>query len=437
MQNSARGGFLLPVVAGIAYFALGYMVAHMPDVPTNSAYAWFGAGVMLGPLLVAPIGRWPLYMGAIGVAALAAAGLWLDISWLERVLLVAGELVIAGTAAWLLRRAVGGPLAFDSLTSVALFLAIAVVGGGVCAAAVGAPVTSQLYGDTYLHRFEFRFFSHVVGVLVVAPAIVAWAHWRPKRSGGMSRYEFLVGAAAYLLLLASAQWVFDGDPATRFDNLGGFALTYVPIPFLVLTSLAWGLRGGSIAVLGLAFIAILNASQGEGPFAAAYLESGGAVIETQGYLIVNALLAILMAAVRSAEKRADDTAAEWRSRFESAVGAAGSLVYEVDPRAGTIAWGGDPRKLTGYAAAELATIAQWFERVHPDDRADLKRHFDDLASGAQASAAMQYRIARADGATVVVDHDGSAIADFNDSVHRITGLVREARHLPVFDRPAA
>jgi hypothetical protein len=129
------------------------------------------------------------------------------------------------------------------------------------------------------------------------------------------------------------------------------ALTYLPEPFVVLTALAWGVRGGSLSLLALSAVSLHSMSQGDGHFISLQNGLEESVYELQLYLAITALMALLIAAMRSEQDRALRESDAWRVRYEAASTAAGQVVFDVDPATGGVVWGDNVEAVLGEAAA--------------------------------------------------------------------------------------
>jgi pimeloyl-ACP methyl ester carboxylesterase len=151
--------------------------------------------------------------------------------------------------------------------------------------------------------------------------------------------------------------VFRGDTAARFSGSVGFALTYLPLPFLVLGAIAWGARGATLATFVLAAITVLYSERGEGPFGGIEGFLGEGALEVQGYVAAAALLTLMVTALQGSRQRALWEAAEWRVRYEAVIAANDQLLFELDPVSGRLDWAGDTLRLLGRAPEQINTLA--------------------------------------------------------------------------------
>ena len=98
-------------------------------------------------------------------------------------------------------------------------------------------------------------------------------------------------------------------------------------------------------------------------------------------------------------------------------------LYELDPSTKRVVWGGDPTSWLGVEARD-ASLEQWLERVHPEDRPRVELAFAARLAGERELPPHRYRVRAADGGWVEVEDSGGAVLDFDDSVHRVAGSLR-------------
>ncbi len=418
MDTNSTGGLrppmIWPLIAALLFFGGGYIGNHFINPQTHVAYVWPTTGVTIGVLSLVPIARWPAYLIAIGLAAVGVSLVFGESIGISLVF-AAVELATSGLAAWALQRLLGCPPRLDSLRGVALFFFVGAFGAALLSATLGAAIVTHGQGAAFGTAWGLWVTSNTVGTLVVAPAIISWAGFRPKRSGGLSRRDFRLGLVFFTLLLLTLFSVFGNRVIEVFPEYVRLALTYLPEPFVVLTALAWGVRGGSLSLLALSAVSLHSMSQGDGHFISLQNGLEESVYELQLYVAITALMALLIAAMRSEQDRALRESDAWRVRYEAASTAAGQVVFDVDPATGGVVWGDN--------VAKLATIEALTARVDGSARARLRLMFDALrASESEAHAAVIVWPAR-QGSTQV-EFVARAIADFDGTIYRIAGMAR-------------
>jgi integral membrane sensor domain MASE1 len=408
-----------------AYVALGAVSAYFAYADTDAWTVWLASGLTLGLLLSRPRPQWPAIVAGAALGA-TLFGL-LSASGVPRSL--AYGAIEAGSAlagAWAAGRLAALPMRLESPRELAALaaggaLVLAVTGGFVVA--VWNVLTHETAGG-----FTFRVWtiSSAAGCLLIAPLIVSWQQFRVKRSGGLPMPAFVGGAVAAALFVGGVVLVFSADAGgSPIDDLA-----YLPLLFLALVALLWGVRGASLAALAGALAALAFTVQGRGPFAGVEGFLGDAVLEVQGYAVAIALTGLLIAVLAAGQRNALAAAREWQTRFEAAIGAHRLLAYEWDPASGRLVLTGDARALLGVAPGKLATLADWLALVAPDARERVRAQFDRRTDGEGASDVCTYALVAPGGAKLDATDEARAIRDHDGTLHRVVGIVR-------FGAPAA
>src|SRR4029453_19158151 len=181
-------------------------------------------------LLARPRTSWPAILGGAFVGATAFA--ILIGSTLDALGYGALEVLTAALGAWIASRMTSLPAKLDSPR----VLAVLILGGALPLAVSGALVASvwnvAAGGTEGLQTFRVWALSNLVGTLLVAPLLLAWAQFRPKRSGGLPMGSFAAGAIVCALFLASVYLLFRAGPEHQLGGNVGRGLIYVPIVFL-------------------------------------------------------------------------------------------------------------------------------------------------------------------------------------------------------------
>lgn len=427
----ADSSMAYPVVWRAAAAALAYLVALMLSYYFGGGFdqeanIWLASGVAIGVLTLAEPARWPAYLVAIGLAA-AAGNLLAGASSGASIAYALEELVVSAPIAWLLRRLLGANPQLDEVGKVWLFAGAGALGSALLGWAVALLVYAALGLPSPAGEWRLWIVSGTVGTLVVTPLFFAWAGFRAKRSGGPTMSDFALGSIFLLLMITATVVVFRGDTAARFPGTVGFALTYLPLAFLVLGALAWGTRGATLATFLLATIAVLYSERGEGPFASVDQFTNEAVLEVQGYVATAALLTLMVTALQGSQQRALREATDWRVRYETVIGANDQLLFELDPTSGTVNWAGDTQRLLGVRPAQIDTLAAYLDRVHPDDRNALRAAFAALGRGVEVHLDAGHRFDSPAGEEKRLEGEVTAIVDFDDTIHRFVGFLRPVR----------
>ncbi len=420
-----------PVTVRAAAAAFAYLIALLLSYYFGGGFdqeanIWLASGVAIGVLTLAEPARWPAYLVAIGLAA-ALGNLLAGASWVASIVYGLEELVVSAPIAWLLRRLLGPAPRLDDVGKVWLFAGVGALGSAVLSWAVALLVYAALGLPSPAGQWRLWIVSGTVGTLVITPLFFAWAGFRAKRSGGPTMSDFALGGTFLLLMVTAALFIFRGDPAVRFSGSVGFALTYLPMIFLVLGALVWGPRGATLAAFVLAAISVIHTERGEGPFGGMEGFLGEGPLEVQGYVAAAALLTLMVSALEGSRQRALHQAAAWRARYEAVMSANDQLLFELDPVSGRIDWAGDTQRLLGVASAHIDTLAAYLDRVHADDRAALHEVFATLGRGGEAHLPAGHRFTTPAGVEKPLTGEATTILDFDDTVHRVVGFLQPRR----------
>ncbi|WP_283148457.1 MASE1 domain-containing protein [Silvimonas soli] len=404
----------------LVFGALALFSMTVRDPVTHSTLIWPAGGILLGTLILAPRSQW-LAWGVIAAIVHLAAGLLMHRPLAVSALFVVVNLLTEGATAALWRVCTRGK---ESLTDPRglLWFVLLVAAGSIGGSVLGW-AGLQLLGNIPVGiSVEVLTVSRAVGALIGAPLVLAWAGFQPRRSNG--RGHGAQGLIWFIGLVLSAELAFDGSTAQLILHSTSFELSYLPLVFMVLVAVAWQQRGTTAALLVLGAIACVNTANGEGPFARSHELFGNALLEVQLYLAVAALLGLLMSVLNASREQALRDAVAWKVRSEGMLLGTCQLMYEVDPANHQIVWAGDLSRLLALQAAELANLAEFFERVHPDDRDRVIAYAGQRQAGDITARTQTFRFLAGDGEYVQLQDIGAPVVDFDDSVYRISGLLR-------------
>jgi integral membrane sensor domain MASE1 len=416
---------LRAAIAGIAYVVALWVSYYYGGGFGQEATLWLPSGVAIGVLAIAPTARWLPYCIGLTVGALVANLIAAE-PIVASIVYAVDEVLVALLIAWALKRWLGDSFRLDSVRKVLVFVAVGGFGGALASWLVNLVAYPPLGQPSPLLAWRLWIVSGTVGTLIVAPLMLAWADFRPKRSGGATMADFAWGAPLFLLLVLSTVFVFHGDAGERFSGSVGYSITYLPFVFLVLGGLVWGPRGATLSTFVLAAIAVVYTVRAQGPFGGAEGFLGESVLEVQGYIAAAALMSLLVSALTASRQRALRDAADWKTRYEAALAASGQALYEFDPASGRLNWAGDTDQL-GFAGQNPSTLAGYLERVHTGDREGVRSAFVALARGTLRHSPLTHRLHSIGDEYAYVEGDANAIIDFDDSVHRIVGFLRPSR----------
>ncbi|MEO8346108.1 MAG: MASE1 domain-containing protein [Betaproteobacteria bacterium] len=407
-----------------AYIGLAGLSAALAYSSLDAWSVWLASGLTLGLLLARPRTSWPAILG--GAFAGAAIFATLIGSAPDALGYGAIEVVTAFTGAWIVARMTSLPIRLERPRE----LAALVFGGALPQALLGALVAAvwnvAAAGGAGTATFRFWALSNLIGTLLVAPLVLAWAQFRAKRSGGLAMPAFVGGGIACALFLVSVYLLFRAGPQHQLGGNVGRGLIYVPIVFMAVLALLWGLRGATLAAAAAALIALCYTKLGSGPFAGIQGYLGDPELEVQAYAAAVALTGILVAVLAASQRLAMRIARDWKTRFEAAIGAHRLVAYEWDPASGRMVVTGDTAQLLGVASTQIAMLADWLTLPVAEDRERVAARFEQRALSASVQDTLAFQIRGPGGPALAVTDEARAIFDHDGALHRIVGIVRVA-----------
>ena len=292
-NDSLGRAILEAVLLGVGYFALAWVSVKLTPYAGGIAYVWPAGGVALATLLLAPRRHWPYILTAVFAANTlnAVAG---GHGLLVAVLFAVPNVLVAGGSAWLLLRLSGRPPQLASVRGVLVFTLVAGVGMNAVAAALGAAVPSFFYGHAFFTEWRVWWISEALGVVLVAPLILAWSTAHPRDWSRLTPLRALEGLIVALGTALTAQVAFGAMPGPSGAIV---PYTHLVSPFLVWGALRFHIRGAASVLAIATIVAGWNTALGNGPFAAALGTGADAVLHLQAYLALITAMALLVAAV--------------------------------------------------------------------------------------------------------------------------------------------
>ena len=340
-------------LVAIAYFALGRLAVNVPaDAYTlNIALVCSPAGIALAAILrggrMMAIGVW---LGALMVNVTIGTPMPIAI-------LIATGSTLAPLAGATLMRWGDMHQNFDRQQDVLTFFIVTIVAMGI-GAMVG---TSSLHLGGLLPKAQmsnallFWWLGDAVGTLLVAPPLLLFRYEQFHSRAGVSG---MAEATVSMVGLVGASYIAFGAAGN-----GGTpqAIAFVPFVFLVWMALRMGTWISVMAVLTLAFTAILGTSLGQGAFATLDPKVGMAALWS--YLASSSGVTLLIAALHAERNQADRSLNESQERFRDFTYSLADWFWEMDTAgrfryvAGNIegVLGYPARDLVGKTFADLAT----------------------------------------------------------------------------------
>jgi len=262
--NTSRSTYLTAkTTLEIAVVALAYlMAAHiglaLDAVSGFATLVWPAGGIALAAILLGGFRLWP----AIAIGAFLA-NLFNGASPLVALGIAVGNTAEAVLGAWLIRRTKNFHLQLDRVRDVLVLLILAAVVSTVVAATVG--VTTLLIGGVIpvgrvAETWRAWWIGDAMGDLLVAPLILVWAAWKPRRIALPRAAE----AVALVAAIVGVSLIVFGNPQSLESPAR--AREYMLFPPLIWAALRFGLFGSVTSAVLVTIIAVAETVLRHGPF---------------------------------------------------------------------------------------------------------------------------------------------------------------------------
>ncbi len=406
----SRGATVAVLVAfslafGTAILGLALAYHGLPVV-------WPAAGIVTGLWLVTPHRyRYP-------VVAAIAAGLFAGNLLAGRTLLLNAMFIGANLGeAWLvtalLRRWIGHPILLSTLPQVGWFIlatALTVTIGGALGA-LGLLYAPAL-GSGYLENWFLWVRSRGIGILTVAPAVIAVAAM-PRRSLVELWHDgkLTLLAMMTLALLTFGLVSFRVSPNELLSLLFLLAIVY---PLILIVAARSEPVWTYISLLVVTLLVVWRLGRGDGLF-------DGDVEVAQAFMFVSSLWALTLAVVLDQQRRAREKVQFSERSMREALAAGRGYTFDYDPPADFVRRA-DPDQILAPFMAESG--ASFFERVLPEDRSRLQ-HLVTTRSPSSPTYETTYGSRRPDGRIVWLQERGIAEFDETGKFVRLQGLTMD------------
>ena len=149
-------------------------------------------------------------------------------------------------------------------------------------------------GESFLHQFKALWISDSLGILIVAPLILAWSREGRRHLYATLAAREIEAAVVFTGLVLSTHFVFSASA----DSHGWIPQwQHLTIPFLVWAALRFGLRGSTLAIAIYALMTLWYTAHGTGPFATPHEKMEVIVLALQVYLGVIGVMILIGAAL--------------------------------------------------------------------------------------------------------------------------------------------
>lgn len=407
------------VLVALSWMLAAVVSASMAHGATQTVPVWLASGITFAALQVSARWTWPAVLAGAAVAA-AVWGMVGHQLGPGAALAFAGiEVLSMALGAW-----VAGLGRHDPRTPAGVALLIV---GAVVAALVGATLATALWSwqrpaaDLPLEWRAWAL-STTVGVLLVAPLIIAYRGFRVRRSGGLGMAPFLGGAVAFAAFIVAVLLVFSTHARQHWGGVAS-TLAYLPMPFLLVSALLWGARGATLATLLGALLIIGRTAHGGGPFAVHEGFAGEAVIEVQGFVLVWTMVLLITGALAEGRRSALAHAHAWQLRYARTLQAVGVASVEFDALTGRATWGEGAAQVLGDATHGVVSVQDWLDRIDPAERGLSQAAWQAVAQGRRASSEQQFTLLLPAGRRLRLRERLAAVQGGDGRVEQVVALI--------------
>jgi PAS domain S-box-containing protein len=354
--------WLLQVAALAAvYYAGARLGLRYASIGQSISLVWPPTGIALAALVLLGPGVWP---GVALGAFLANAATPIPLA--AAAAIAVGNTLEAVLAASLLVRAAGRRPRLDSMGTVRALMLGAAPLGAIVSAMVGVTAlmaSGALPAAGAASALAVWWTGDVLGALVIAPLLLAWALVPPSSASARGPLEVvLLCLGTVIAAQVGLGHLLPVPELFRFDYL------YLLFPFVIWAALRFGSRGASLMTFTISVVAVWRTVQGGGPFNAA--TASGTLFAVACYLGVVAVTGLLLAAAVSREREtATDVLRRRDEQLRVALDAARMGVWFWSAADNRLTWDEPLRRMYGVGPDErIAGYDDFISRVHPDDR---------------------------------------------------------------------
>ena len=399
------------VIVAAVYFLSAHFSAFWATDGRSSTPIFPGVGAALAALLLAGRQYWPAILLGRMVAFWVSGS---DRDPLMMLVVSAANAATAWVGSWLVTRWGRLDPALPRLRDV-LWLAL---GGGVGSSIVGATLgvsamwmAGETTGDRYAGTWLRWWMGSIGGVLACTPLVLAWG--TGERLPRTWRYWGpLLGSVASVSVVSA--WVF-------FSTSPALARSWLVFPVLLWSSLAFGVRGATLALLPATILGVAGTTMGTGLLGANFEPDVRYVLLQQ--FVTAASFTCLVLAVVADERRGERALRDREQRLHMALAAARSFGFDLEPATNRVTRTAECAEILGLPVdvAERGSGDEYRRLIHEEDVGILDAAERSL-SPSSPTVSFAYRIRRPDGNIVHLEETARAEFDQEGRITRIVGV---------------
>jgi PAS domain S-box-containing protein len=373
----------------LAYYAtavFAYARLMMPTLP-SMAILWVPNVLLLVGFLLAPYRLWPIVVLVALISQLAVAAT-IQIPLGRSLGMFTGNVSQPLIAASVLLRLGHREDMLDSLKGATAFVVVAALGAPAVASLLSAATLSATgwVSDIWLY-WRMRFVTNVLSTLVLVPPLLTFLRWRSiPRPIARRLAEFLLLLAC---LTASERIVSSiATPLTISP------LLFAPVPFLLWAAVRFGQAGLGIV---LCFITLFRYFADMHP-GNSFFTPHDALVASQLTLTALSLPMVVLSALLVERRRNEESLRIGHTRYGLATNAGSVGVWDWNLSTDDVYVDPSLKNTLGFADDEIVNhLDDWWQRVHPGDRARVTAAAQDHIEGREPAFEATHRMLHRDG----------------------------------------
>lgn len=381
-SSNLRRTILVAVLAGLFYFVLAAIALQLTRGADGIATVWPASGVAVAALLLAQPGerRWVLL-------SLTAASFLANFTWSGLPLLALGQtaanVIEALVAFWIMRDIERRNDSFFHIAAILRFCFAAIL-----AASVSAAIAALLIGNGFGHMFVSWLTTAALGIMIVVPLIMNFAHPGP---GGPTKTSSHAGSTAIVLVLVTFL-------AAAVFTQSSYPLLFLPLLGVLFATYFLGATGATCSILIIAAIGSVAIWQGRGSISllSAHRDTELEVLFFQFYLFTLLVSALPLAALMAMRDRSFAEVERGKRWLEMSEGIAKVGHWRLELAEQRLFWSGEVFRIHGLEASTHPALDMAMNFYHPEDRSLVQ---DKLAQSLESLEPLDFeaRIVRSDG----------------------------------------
>ncbi len=405
--------FLRILFVSVAYCVAGHIGLLFDTVDGFVCFIWPASGVALGAMLLWGYRIWP----GVFIGTFLTVMTTRDANFFTSIGFSTGSTLEAFAGAWILRR-IGFSNSFRSLKDILKFALVGVMVAPIFSASIGIFVShfsGMLANKPLPIAFRDWWFGDAIGILVVAPLILAWFSEPLLKGNRPGKIENFIAASCVLFL-----WVYVFDLIKLPVPSPSFQIIYVFFPFLIWAAVRYGVHGAVTANFFVVTLAVVAAETGHGPFHGDTADSR--LMSLHAFNIVASVCSLYLAVIISEREKVEQALRLSDERFRQLADNIRQVFWVFDVK---------PMK-PAYASAACQEVYGYdfdymmknqnslFTMVIPEDLPRFEQSLMDQLKGFETET--EFRICKPGNIISWISSRAFPIRDESGEVYRIVGI---------------